>query len=87
MLQRPMAAWLFSLGKMRSISVWESGIKGPPQKPRNPRNSTSMFMLVAMPQSSEKRPNSMKQTTNTRMAPNREASQPVSGTEIASATA
>ncbi len=43
--------------------------------------------MVDIPQSAEKRPKPNMAVTNTRSAPNRPASQPVSGTVIASATA
>ncbi|CSA27979.1 Uncharacterised protein [Vibrio cholerae] len=85
--QIPIAAWLLFLGNIRIIKVCESGIKGPPTKPSNTRNITSVLMLLAKPQSNEKTPNNRKQVTKTRIEPNREANQPVRGTEIASATA
>ena len=62
------------------------GIIGPPQTPSATRKAISMPSEVAMPHSVEKTPKPEMQTTNTLTGPNRSASQPVSGTMIASAT-
>ncbi len=85
--QMPMAAPAFSLGKMRSISVCDSGISGPPLRPWNTRATTSMPIEVDSPHTIEKMPNRIIDTTNTRTAPKRAANQPVSGTVMASPTA
>ncbi len=84
---RPMAAPAFSFGKMRSSRVCDSGISGPPHSPWNTRATTSMPSEVARPQTMEKTPNRIMEPTNTRTEPKRAASQPVSGTVIASPTA
>ena len=85
--QMPMAAPALSLGKMRSISVCDSGISGPPLRPCNTRITTSMPIEVDRPHKMEKMPNNTIDTTNTRTAPKRAANQPVSGTVMASPTA
>ena len=85
--QTPVAAACFSLGKMRSSRVWLIGISGPPHRPWPMRKAISEPRLHARPQRNEKMPKPIIPTTNTRTVPKRRASQPVSGTQIASATA
>jgi hypothetical protein len=72
---------------MRNNSVCDNGIIGPPHTPCMIRPNTSMPSELANPHTSEKTPNMPMQAVNTRTAPKRAASQPVSGTKIASATA
>ena len=84
---RPMAAGAMRGGKMRSSSDWDSGISGPPARPCKIRANTSMPSELARPHSSDARPNRPMAVANTRTAPKRAASQPVSGTVMASATA
>src|SRR5262245_22316556 len=71
---------------MRSSSVCDSGIRQPPDRPCITRPKTSMASEFDSPHSAEKTPNSAIALPNTRTAPKRPASQPVSGTTIASAT-
>ena len=77
----------FSFGKMRSSNICDSGISGPPDRPCRTRNRISASSVRAMPQRKEKMPKPMIEMMNQRTVPKREASQPVSGTLIASATA
>src|SRR5262249_11474485 len=84
--QIAVAAGAFSFGKMRNSSVCDSGINTPPESPCITRPSTSMASELERPQNAEKAPNSAIAVVNTRTAPKRPASQPVSGTMIASAT-
>ena len=72
---------------MRNSSVCDSGISGPPARPWRTRPTTSMPSELEKPQSMEAMPNSAIELTKTRTAPKRPASQPVSGTVMASATA
>ena len=71
---------------MRSSRVWQSGIIGPPDSPCITRNSTSRPSDGARPHSAEHRANSTMATQKVLTVPNRWASQPVSGTMMASAT-
>lgn len=84
---RPMAAPAFSFGKMRSSSVCDSGISGPPASPWQMRAATSIPNERARPHRAENRPKHPIATANTLTVPKRDASQPVSGTRMASATA
>ena len=56
----------FSGGKMRSSSVCDIGIIGPPERPCRTRKPTSMPSEGARPHSSEQRPKPDMQATNTR---------------------
>ncbi len=87
MLQMVMAAAAWRCGKIFSSSVWDSGISGPPQTPCITRNSTNTPSEGARPQRAEQIPKPIMPVTNTLTAPKRAASQPVSGTVTASATA
>src|SRR5450830_921211 len=87
MAHKPTAAGAFSLGKMRSNRVCDKGISGPPARPCSTRKASSMPSELARPHSAENAPNRIIDMMNTRTVPNRLASQPVSGTVIASATA
>ena len=71
---------------MRSIRVCERGIIGPPLSPCSTRQTTRRPKDGARPQSAEQAPKLRTAIVNTRTAPNLAASQPVSGTVIASAT-
>ena len=71
---------------MRRSSVCDIGMIGPPNRPCMTRNAISIGRVCASPHSSENRPKPSSAMRNTRTAPKREASQPVSGTQIASAT-
>ena len=84
---RPMACPCCSLGKMRINKVWLSGMSGPPHRPCPIRKATSMPRLVERPHKVENTPKPIMPTVKVRTVPNRPASQPVSGTQIASATA
>src|SRR5512145_1787940 len=84
---RPISAAAFSAGKIRSSSVCDSGISGPPARPWQTRAKTSMPRELETPHSAEKAPNAAMAVTNTRTAPKRAASHPVRGTVMASATA
>src|SRR5262245_1183920 len=77
--------WSF-LGKIDKSRVCDSGISGPPIRPWQTRKLTSTPSEGARPHSAENRPKPTIETENTRTEPNRLASQPVSGTVIASAT-
>src|ERR1043165_1898039 len=81
------AAAAFSVGKIRSSSVCDSGIIGPPHTPCMMRPKTSMPSELAKPHTSENTPNMPMHVVNTRTAPKRAANHPVNGTKIASATA
>jgi len=81
------AAGAFSFGKIRSNSVCVSGIIGPPHRPCRMRPATSIPSEVDSPHRIELSPNKTIDVVNTRTEPKRAASQPVSGTVIASATA
>ena len=83
---RPTAAPRCLGGKITTSSACDSGINGPPAKPCSTRNSTSDSMFCDRPHNSENRPNPASDTRNQRTVPNRIASQPASGTEMASAT-
>ena len=83
----PMACDCFSGGKIRISKVWLSGIIGPPNRPCPIRQITNISKLVDKPHRIEKQVKPIKLTTKTRTPPKRPASQPVSGTQIASATA
>ena len=85
--QITVASVAFSLGKMRIRRVWLIGISGPPASPCPTRNATRAASESAVPQRKEKRPKPIIPATNTLTSPKRRASQPVSGTQIASATA
>jgi hypothetical protein len=78
------SAWRF--GTSVKSRVCDKGISGPPQTPSATRQSINMFSVGARPQSKEKTPNPAKPSTNILTGPNRAASQPVSGTVMASAT-
>ena len=82
----PIAAARRSGGKIRSNSVWVNGISGPPQNPCPMRNATISPSVGASPHSAEKAAKPIIAAMNTRTVPNRRTSQPVSGTQIASAT-
>ena len=84
---RPMAIARFSGGNTRTISVCDMGMSGPPHRPWPTRQTTIMPSDCDMPQSIEKKPKPSMASRNSRTAPKRWASQPVSGTLIASATA
>jgi len=86
MVQRPSAMLTCFLGATRISKVCDIGIKGPPQKPCSTRATTSMPRFSDRPQSAENKPKPSAATTSTRTAPKRCASQPVSGTMMASAT-
>src|ERR1043166_7185283 len=86
MAQSAIAAGAFSFGKMRSSSICDSGMSTPPERPCMMRPKTSMLSEPDRPHSAEKPPNMPIAVVNTRTAPKRPASQPVSGTMIASAT-
>ncbi len=73
-------------GKTRIISVCDIGMIGPPHRPCITRNATRKPSDGAKPQSAEQMPKPTMPKTKTFTAPNRPASQPVSGTTIASAT-
>ena len=62
-------------------------MSGPPAIPCSTRMPSSIASEVDMPQRKEQRPNSTTAMQNSRTAPNRPDSQPVSGTVMASATA
>ena len=82
-----MAAGARSLGKMRSSRVWDSGISGAAGQALHDAAEHQHFQRRARGRTSaEKTPNSIMAVVKTRTAPNRAASQPVSGTVIASAT-
>ena len=68
-------------------SVCDSGIRGPPANPWQMRAKTSMPREPDIPHNAENPPKATMAVTNTRTAPKRAASQPVSGTVMASATA
>ena len=87
MAQMPMAAGCSFFGKMVSNRVCDSGIKGPPQKPWIIRATIRRLRLGDRPHRSEARPKPIRATEKTRTVPKREASHPVRGTEMASATA
>ena len=72
---------------MRRKSVCDSGMIGPPQTPCMTRKSTRAPSEGANPHSAEQTPNPSMAATNSRTAPKRCASQPLSGTMMASATA
>ena len=76
-----------SRGKMRNNSVCESGISGPPHRPCAIRQAISRSSVRDNPHKAEKKVKPNRQTTKDRIVPKRAASQPVSGTQIASATA
>jgi len=86
MLHRPSAMPTFSGGKMRTISVCDIGMIGPPLRPWKMRNTISASRLRESPQSRENSAKPRIAVRNTRTAPKRAASQPESGTQIASAT-
>ena len=86
-VQSPRAMLVCLAGVTLSSNVCDMGMSGPPVMPCRMRNVTSMPNDVASPQSAEKMPKPVTAITNTRTAPKRAASQPVSGTMIASATA
>ncbi|MNM63159.1 hypothetical protein D3C81_745180 [compost metagenome] len=85
--QRPIACACFSLGKIRMSKVWLSGISGPPHRPCPIRKNTSMPNEFARPHKKEKIVKPIRPKIKTRTVPKRPASQPVKGTQIASATA
>src|SRR5512146_3027610 len=74
-------------GKLCSSSVCDSGIIGPATAPWTTRKTISICRLEDKPQASEASTNSSTEVTNSRTAPKRCVSQPVSGTEMALATA
>ena len=84
---RPMARGRISGGKMRSSSVCDIGMIGPPQMPCPRRADTIMPSVVDRPHIIEKKPKPIIAQMKVRTTPKRSASQPVSGTQIASATA
>src|SRR5262249_55294956 len=86
MAQSAIAAGAFSFGKMRKSSIWDRGISTPPERPCMTRPKTSMASEPDTPHRAENAPNMPIAVVNTRTAPKRPASQPVSGTMIASAT-
>jgi hypothetical protein len=86
MAHSAMAAGARSLGKIRVSKVCDKGIRQPPASPCMMRPNTSMLSDPEKPHKAEKIPNNIMAVVNTRTAPNRAASQPVSGTTIASAT-
>jgi hypothetical protein len=67
--------------------VDDSGMSGPPVRPCAIRNSTSHARLPESPHRMEQITKATTQVVNSRTSPKRRASQPVSGTVIASATA
>src|SRR5262245_4121290 len=71
---------------MRRSIICDRGISTPPESPCMMRPKTSMASEPDRPHSAEKTPNMPIAVVNTRTAPKRPASQPVSGTMIASAT-
>jgi hypothetical protein len=77
----------FSGGNTRIIKVCVSGISGAPQSPWPMRHATSMPSVGESPHNSENVPKPSIASMNTRTVPKRSASQPVSGTQMASATA
>jgi hypothetical protein len=87
MVQRPSPMDRFSGGAIRIIRVCDMGINGPPAKPCKMRNITSDVSDGATPHIIDIKPNPNADNKNILSAPKRAASQPVSGTVIASATA
>ena len=86
--QMPVACACFSFGKMLSSRVWLIGIKGPPHSPCPMRKATSEPRLQAIPHSRENDAEpGHAESEHADASPNRRASQPVKGTQIASATA
>jgi hypothetical protein len=85
--QTPIAAPRLSGGKTRSMRVWDIGMTGAPQIPCPMRQATSMPRVTDIPHSSENSPKPIIARMNMRTTPNRAASQPVNGTQTASATA
>src|SRR5919198_302942 len=77
----------FSRGYVERSSVCESGIIGPATAPCTMRKKTSIGMEMARPQRSEARTKSAVVARKSRTCPKRSVSQPVSGTEMAFATA
>ncbi len=63
------------------------GMIGPPQMPWPTRAATIIPSVIDSPQISEKNPKPIIASVKTLTTPKRAASQPVSGTQIASATA
>jgi hypothetical protein len=74
-------------GATRNSKVCDIGISGPPITPCMTRHITRNGSDVESPHRNENTPNPSAAIVNTRTAPNRAASQPVSGTMMASATA
>ena len=72
---------------MRRSRVCESGIIGPPHRPCMTRKRTRNPNEGAKPQSAEQTPKPSIEATKSLTAPKRCASQPLSGTMMASATA
>ena len=85
--QMPAAAPRFSGGNTRIIRVCDIGISGAPHRPWPIRQATSIPSVTLIPQSSENRPNPAMAKMNSLTTPTRWESQPVSGTQTASATA
>ena len=83
----PIALGRASGGKMRISRVCDIGMIGPPQIPWPIRQATIMPSVIDIPHSSEKMPKPTIEKVNIFTTPKRCASQPVSGTQIASATA
>src|ERR1700676_1665060 len=77
----------FALGNLASSRVCESGIIGPATAPCNTRAASRKGNVGASPHSHEASTNSTMDVMNRRTWPKRCVSQPVSGTEIALATA
>ena len=72
---------------MRSSKVCDIGMMGPPHSPWPMRHATSMVSDMDRPHSTEKMPKPIIAQMNIFTTPNRWASQPVKGTQMASATA
>ena len=81
-----MAEPCFSRGQVSSRTACDSGTSAAPQRPCSSRNRTIWPRVWARPHKTEATVNPATWTRNSRLRPNRPASQPVGGVMIAAAT-